>query len=86
MMLDPYSCEREKELSTQKALAGAEQARLARLAKGHREPRRWHLLAPMAAAVDSLKAFLMRRRHAGHVGRSAQSKVPASGKTAAHPR
>jgi hypothetical protein len=59
MMTDPYLAEREMGLNAGEALASAEQARLARLAKGHREPRRWRL--PLASAFRSLKDSLVQR-------------------------
>lgn len=59
-MIDPYLAEREMGLNTEEASARAEQARLARLAKGDRAPRRWRL--PLASAVRSVEDFLMRQR------------------------
>jgi hypothetical protein len=59
-MIDPYLAEREMGLSTEEASASAEQARLARPAKGDREPRRWWL--PLASAFRSLEDSLMRQR------------------------
>jgi hypothetical protein len=61
-MFNPHLSVREKELDRQDALARAEQSRRVRLAKGHRESRRWQLPVPMAAAFHSLWAFLMRQR------------------------
>ena len=66
MMIDPYLAEREMNLSTEEALAGADQARLRRLAKGHGEPRRWRL----APAFQSLKDSWMRQRLAHQDGSS----------------
>ena len=66
MMNDPYLAEREINLNTAEALAGAELARLRRLAKGHGEPRRrW-----LAPAFQSLKDFWMRQRLAHQGGSS----------------
>ena len=64
MMNDPYLAEREMNLSTEEALASAEQARLRRLAKGHGEPRRWRL----APVLQRLKEFWMRQRLAHQRG------------------
>jgi hypothetical protein len=66
MMNDPYLAEREMKLSTEGALASAEQARLRRLAKGHGEPRRRRL----TPAFQSLKDFWMRQRLAQQGGSS----------------
>ena len=63
MMNDPYLAEREMNLSTEGALASAEQARLA---KGHGEPRRRQL----ASALQSLKDSWMRQRLAHQGGSS----------------
>lgn len=62
MMIDPYLAEREMKLSTEEALASAEQARLA---GGHGEPRQ-RRLAPL---FQSLKDSWMRQRLA-HQGES----------------
>ncbi len=51
MMNDPYLAEREMNLNTEEALAGAALSRLRRLAKGQGEPRRWRL----APAIQGLK-------------------------------
>jgi hypothetical protein len=81
MMNDPYLAEREMGLNTGEALASAEQARLARLAKGPtEEPRRWRL--PLASAFQSLKDFLMQRLLSSQEGRRAQRKVSIPHKTA----
>jgi hypothetical protein len=64
-MIDPYLAEREMNLNTEKALAGAELSRLRRLAKGQGKPRRWRL----ASVLQGLKEFWMRQRLA-HQGES----------------
>ena len=69
MMIDPYLAEREMKLSTEGALASAE---LARLAKGHGEPRRRQL----ASAFQGLKDSWMRQRltHLEEAPRRAEAK------------
>ena len=59
-MNDLYLTEREMELNTKEAHAVAEQSRLARLAKGPGEPRRWRL--SLASALQTLKDFWMQQR------------------------
>jgi hypothetical protein len=71
-MFDPHLSKREKEIYRQEALARAERARLARLAKGHRGAQRWHLSMPLAAILHRLKAFRTRQLHAGRLERSTQ--------------
>ena len=67
VMNDPYLAEREMNLSTEEALAVAEQSRLRRLAKGQGEPRRWRL----APAIQSLKDFWMQMwQRLAHLGES----------------
>jgi hypothetical protein len=85
MMLDPYSYEREKELGTEKALAAAEKARLAKLAKGQKEAGRWHLPATMAAALHSLKATLLRQRRAARPESAGRREEGASNRPTARP-
>jgi propanediol dehydratase large subunit len=57
--VDLYLAEMQMERNVEERVANAEQARLARLAKGPREPRRWRL--PLASAVQNLKHLLMQQ-------------------------
>jgi hypothetical protein len=72
-MFNPYLVQREKEMNRQQALARAERSRLARLAKGDRVSRRFHLLATVGGVFHRIKSLLTRERYAGWFERSTQN-------------
>jgi len=60
MKVDLYLAEMQMEQNVEERVAHAEQARLAKLAKGHRESRRWRL--PLASAFRDLRDSLRQQR------------------------